>query len=104
MKDLTRSLLTFVLVYGTKDRERFEKHAITLLDRYGLEEKDQKELIDYAFEFFHDLGNRFSQIDVISRGVNSGVSDLEKKLEAIAEKLSSIESKLEPPSPEAQKK
>jgi archaellum component FlaC len=103
MKDLTRSLLTFVLVYGTKDRQRFEKHAASLLDKYGLEEKDQRELIDYAFEFFHDLGQRFNQIDIISRGVNSGVGDLEKKLEAIAEKLSAIDSKLEPPSPEVQK-
>jgi archaellum component FlaC len=97
MKDLTRSLLTFVLVYGTKDRERFDKYAIALLEKYGLEEKDQRELIDFAYEFFHDLGQRFNQIDIISRGVGSGVSDLEKKLEAITEKLASIESKINTP-------
>jgi archaellum component FlaC len=100
MKDLTRSLLTFVLIYGTKDRERFDRHATTLLDRYGLEEKDQRELIDFAYDFFHDLGQRFNQIDIISRGVNNGVSDLEKKLEAITDKLSAIEIKMQSPEPD----
>jgi hypothetical protein len=97
MKDLTRSLLTFVLLYGTKDKTRFERHAYGLLDRYGLAEGDQKELVDYAYEFFHDLAQRFNQIDIISRGVNSGVSELEKKLEAIANKLSAIETKIATP-------
>ncbi len=103
MKDITRSLLSFVLIYGTKDRDRFDRHLTTLLDRYGLEEKDQRELLDFAYEFFFDLGQRFNQIDIISRGVNNGVSDLEKKLEAITDKLSAIENRMQPPEREAQK-
>lgn len=103
MKDLTRSLLTFVLLYGTKDKSRFERFAYGLLDKYGLAEGDQKELVDYAYDFFHDLAQRFNQIDIISRGVNSGVSDLEKKLEAIVDKLSAIESKVTTPPTEPQK-
>lgn len=95
MKDLTRSLLAFVLIYGTKDRDRFERHATTLLDRYGLEEKDQRELVDFAYEFFFDLGQRFNQIDIISRGVSNGVGDLESKLEAITAKLEAIQTKME---------
>lgn len=102
MKDLTRSLLTFVLLYGTKDKARFDRHAYGLLDKYGLAEGDQKELVDYAYEFLHDLAQRFNQIDIISRGVNNGVSDLEKKLEAIADKLSAIENKMQPPEREPQ--
>lgn len=86
-------------MYGTKDKARFERHAYGLLDKYGLAEGDQKELVDYAYEFFNDLAQRFNQIDIISRGVSSGVSDLEKKLEAIAEKLASIESKIPTSSP-----
>jgi hypothetical protein len=97
MKDLTRSLLSFVLLYGTKDKLRFEKYASTLLERYGLQEADQKELIDFAYDFFFDLAQRFNQIDIISRGVHSGVGDLEKKLEAIADKLSSIEARMQTP-------
>lgn len=106
MKDLTRSLLTFVLLYGTKDRERFERHANSLLERYGLDEKDQKDLVDFAYDFFSDLGQRFSQIDIISRGVNSGVSDLDKKLEVIADKLAAMEARMhttQPPATEQQK-
>lgn len=103
MKDLTRSLLTFVLMYGTKDKTRFDRFAYGLLEKYGLAEGEQKELVDYAYEFFNDLAQRFNQIDIISRGVGSGVSDLEKKLEAIVEKLSAIETKIATPSSEQQK-
>ncbi len=95
MKDLTRSLLTFVLMYGTKDRARFEKHAVTLLDKYGVEQAQQQELIDFAYEFFHDVAQRWNQIDIISRGVNNGVGDLDKKLEAITAKLEAIQTKME---------
>lgn len=95
MKDLTRSLLTFVLMYGTKDRARFEKHAVTLLDRYGVEETQQRELIDFAFDFFHDVAQRWNQIDIISRGVNNGVDGLETKLEAITAKLEAIQTKMD---------
>jgi len=95
MKDLTRSLLTFVIMYGTKDRLRFEKHAAALLEGYGVDEQQQRELIDFAYDFFHDLGQRFNQIDVISRGVHSGVGDLEAKLEAITAKLEAIQVKMD---------
>jgi hypothetical protein len=95
MKDLTRSLLTFVIMYGTKDRTRFEKYAASILDKYGVEELQQRELIAFAYDFFNDLGQRFNQIDIISRGVHSGVGDLEKKLEAITAKLEAIQSNLE---------
>ena len=104
MKDLTRSLLTFVLLYGTKDRARFEKHAYSLLENYGLDEHSQRELVDFAYDFFHDLGQRFQQIDIISRGVHSGMGDLEKKLEVIADKLTAIESKMEVPANDSRTK
>ncbi|HTF03907.1 MAG TPA: hypothetical protein VK826_07775 [Bacteroidia bacterium] len=95
MKDLTRSLLTFVLLYGTKDKERFTKHAMSILDNYSIEEEQKTELIEFAYEFFHDLAQRMNQVDIISRGVRSGTSDLEKKLEAIQEKLEAMHSKMD---------
>ena|ERR1044072_2362752 len=95
MKDLTRSLLTFVLLYGTKDKVRFQKYGRSLLERYDLDEHHKTELIDFAYEFFHDFGTRLNQVDIISRGVRSGVSDLEDRLGAILEKLNDVQSKMD---------
>lgn len=93
MKDLTRSLLTFVLLYGTKDKVRFRRHALTILERYPLEEDQKSEIIEFAYDFFNEIGQRMNQIDMISRGVRSGVSDLEDRLNAILEKIESVAAK-----------
>lgn len=90
MKNLTRSLLTFVLIYGTKDKARFKKYALSVLEPYELEEDQKSELIDFAYDFFSEMGANLQQVNIISRGVHSGVSDLESKLEQILEKLEAM--------------
>lgn len=90
MKYLTRSLLSFVLIYGTKDKDRFERYAMSVMERYAIDEKQKSELIDFAYSFFHDLGTRISNVDVISRGVSAGVTEIESKLAAILDKIESI--------------
>lgn len=93
MKYLTRSLLSFVLIYGTKDKARFEHYAMSVMDRYPIDEKNKSELIDFAYTFFRDMGSRISNVDVISRGVSLGVTEIEGKLSAILEKIESIHNK-----------
>lgn len=95
MKDLTRSLLTFVLIYGTKDKARFRRHALSVMEPYPIDEHQKTELIDFAYDFFRDMGERMNSIDVISRGVRSGVSDLEDRLSAILDKLETVHAKME---------
>ncbi len=93
MKGLTRSLLTFVLIYGTKDKNRFHRHAMSMMESYSIDEDRKTEIIEFSYDFFHDLGERMNQVDVISRGVRSGTSDLESKLESILHKLEEFQSK-----------
>lgn len=91
MKDLTRSLLAFVLIYGTRDKAKFQRYAMALMESYPMDDHDKSQLVDYAYEFFHGLGERMNSVDVISRGVRSGVSDVESKLETILEKLEALQ-------------
>lgn len=95
MKDLTRSLLTFVLLYGTKDKARFKRHAMSFLEQYTIEEEQKLEITEFAYDFFHEMGQRMNQVDMISRGVRSGVSDLEDKLNAILDRLDAVQSKMD---------
>lgn len=90
MKYLTRSLLSFVLIYGTKDKARFHHYALSVMERYAIDEKHKSELIEFAYDFFHEMGTRISNVDVISRGVSKGVTEIESKLAAILEKIESL--------------
>lgn len=93
MKSLTRSLLMYVLIYGTKDKDRFHRHAMSMLEGYSIDEARKNEIVDFSYDFFRDVGERMGQVDVISRGVRSGSRDLESKLEAILNKLDEFQNR-----------
>jgi hypothetical protein len=94
MKDMIRQMVQFTLVYGTRDRDRFYSFADEWLDSYQLDEKTKGEIINFAYEFMSQLGDRMSQKSVIADGIKNGVESLEDKLSELNRKLEDIRRKL----------
>jgi hypothetical protein len=90
MKELLAYLFQFVLLYGTKDKEKFREYIVVWLEKYNMDEATKDQFVEFAFEFLTNLGTRLQNTQVVRSGVRQGVSSLEKQMEDLNEKLDKI--------------
>ena len=90
LKDLLAHLFQFALFYGVKDKERFHTQVTGWLEKYQLDPETQEEFIEFAYEFLVNFGTRLRDTQIVESGVHKGVSELEKQMADLNEKLEKI--------------